>query len=171
MTVQLSLPIDPKGPPVLLTVPSVLTDTGSIYASPATPADADVLHLRPEDAAAASIAWRMKVAEAIEEFGGVSFRDSSGHLLGIFGVTSGHGYALPWLLCDVIPGPLHRPVLRISHAVADQLSALADAGVLVANQVPRDSAENRRFIEALGFSINTAPTSTGPDLFHFKRHV
>ncbi|WP_046114474.1 hypothetical protein [Aquincola tertiaricarbonis] len=171
MTIQLSLPIHPDGPPVLLTVPSILADTGSIYACPAVASDADVLQLRHEDAAASSLDWREKVFDAIEAHGGASFRDSSGHLLGIFGLTSGPGYALPWLLCDVIPAPLQRPVLRISHAVADQLSALADAGVLVANQVPRDSAENRRFIEALGFSINTAPTSTGPDLFHFKRHV
>lgn len=125
----------------------------------------------------ASPEWREKVREAITQCGAVAYRDHSGKLLGLFGCNSGSGgpdlpdtfrWASPWLLCDDLPDDLARAVLRASIAWADLLRALAQSGVFVFNVVPKDSPQNRRFIEALGFTIDPNPDPQGRDVFFLK---
>jgi len=135
-----------------------------VTATQACPTDAYELELREEDRAEVSPGWRTLVFQAIQYGQAVAYRDETGHLIGLVGITQPEpGVASPWALAS--------PRLRFhrKQAYREGLELVRylrefHADDFICNTIPRAATSNRRFVQALGFRI--VAREKGDDIFY-----
>lgn len=132
----------------------------------ALPGDSAKLALRPEDAAEVSPDWRTEVEAQIARGAAAAFWDGT-ELVALAGVCTGPDLACPWLLCSPSVARHRATLMRRSRAVVGGLREVEET---VGNYIGKQSLENRKFIQALGFVILPSP-SGDHDFFYLPKNV
>jgi hypothetical protein len=144
----------------------------SVITSRASPKDASLIDIRPEDLAEIALyGLPVSPAEGIARSIAMSpeawtARDAkTGEVVAIFGVGDHGSVKSPWLISSEGLRRHGRDALRIGRAVRNNLQRQADCGVVIKNYVSKQAAANRAFIERVGYVIEHIPDSSF-DLFH-----
>jgi hypothetical protein len=146
-----------------------------LHISPARPEDAHELTLREEDAREVSQYLLgdpvAALAASIDPACTMAFRDPQGRLVGLGGATSDARTLSPWLLCSDRLEAHKASAWRLAKRYVAILQQQADEGYLIYNYIAKDSAQARKFVQALGFVILPSPAGSFDFFYLPPSHV